>query len=276
MSHSSKSKRNRTTNKKEDNADQAFFGKKQDINQGADTPSFFQAKLSVNEPGDSFEQEADSVANSVVNQQGQAPAVQQKKISSIQRLSTSKEDEKPGTNDARMEKDKEIQEKPMAGGDSMEKEEEKGVQKKGKQVEEEDEMNKTGTLQQKSIEGETGTTGNIGSGLDNSSGKGDKLPSSVLHEMNKAFGADFENVRIHKDADAISMNEELKAQAFTHDNDIYFNDGKFNPNSAEGKSLLAHELTHVVQQGAANIETTTSAANKQEPLEKDEDEPVKD
>jgi hypothetical protein len=44
------------------------------------------------------------------------------------------------------------------------------------------------------------------------------------------------------------MNQQLKSQAFTHGKDIYFNEGKFDPESKTGKKLLAHELTHVVQQ----------------------------
>jgi hypothetical protein len=43
----------------------------------------------------------------------------------------------------------------------------------------------------------------------------------------------------------------VSAQAFTHGGDVYFNAGKYDPGSADGQRLLAHELTHVVQQGAA-------------------------
>jgi hypothetical protein len=46
----------------------------------------------------------------------------------------------------------------------------------------------------------------------------------------------------------VQLNESLNAQAFTHGNDIYFNNNKFDPEHSEGKHLLAHELTHVVQQ----------------------------
>ena len=74
--------------------------------------SFFQTKLSIGQPNDKYEKEADTVANAVVNNQAATPVVQQKEISSIQRLSTSMEEEKLGTNDARMLRDKEIQEKP--------------------------------------------------------------------------------------------------------------------------------------------------------------------
>jgi hypothetical protein len=74
------------------------------------------------------------------------------------------------------------------------------------------------------------------------------LPAKTLNEMSSSFGADFSNVRVHKDSESENLNQDLHAQAFTHGNDIYFNKGKYNPDSSEGKSLLAHELTHVVQQ----------------------------
>ncbi len=64
--------------------------------------SFFQTKLSIGQPNDQYEQEANRVADKVVNQKSPASVVQQKEISSVQRLATSEEDEKMGTNDARM------------------------------------------------------------------------------------------------------------------------------------------------------------------------------
>jgi len=66
--------------------------------------------------------------------------------------------------------------------------------------------------------------------------------------MSKSFGVDFSNVRIHHDTASAKLCQELNAIAFTHGQDIFFNEGKFNPDSKEGKMLLAHELTHVVQQ----------------------------
>ena len=47
------------------------------------------------------------------------------------------------------------------------------------------------------------------------------------------------------------MSKELRVQAFTHDSDIFFNEGRFNPDTSSCKELLAHELTHVIQQGHA-------------------------
>jgi hypothetical protein len=87
--------------------------------------------------------------------------------------------------------------------------------------------------------------------IEQSAGKGQPLPESTGAEMENAFGADFSNVSIHADAEAAQMNRELNAQAFTYGSDIYFNSGRFDVDSSSGKHLLAHELTHTVQQGAS-------------------------
>ncbi|MDO6675256.1 DUF4157 domain-containing protein [Tenacibaculum sp. 1_MG-2023] len=87
--------------------------------------------------------------------------------------------------------------------------------------------------------------------LNSSKGGGSPLPSNTQNEMESGFGADFSGVRVHNDSNAVQMNQELGSQAFTNGNDIYFNEGKYNPESDSGKHLLAHELTHTVQQGAS-------------------------
>ncbi|MDI9311615.1 MAG: DUF4157 domain-containing protein [Limnohabitans sp.] len=84
--------------------------------------------------------------------------------------------------------------------------------------------------------------------LDNSKGSGSGLDNKTKREMESGFGADFSNVKIHTDSNAVQMSQELGAQAFTNGNDVYFNKGKYNPESKEGKHLLAHELTHTIQQ----------------------------
>ena len=71
--------------------------------------------------------------------------------------------------------------------------------------------------------------------------------------MEGAFGTDFSSVRVHTDSSAVQMNKELGAQAFTNGSDIYFNEGKFDTGSSGGQHLLAHELTHTVQQGDNGI-----------------------
>ena len=62
------------------------------------------------------------------------------------------------------------------------------------------------------------------------------------------MGDDFSDVRVHTDAEANELNHDLQADAFTTGKDIFFRDGKYNPASSDGQKLLAHELTHVVQQ----------------------------
>ncbi|WP_074405560.1 eCIS core domain-containing protein [Aquimarina megaterium] len=90
--------------------------------------------------------------------------------------------------------------------------------------------------------------GNIESKLKSRKGKGTKLSGDIKNEMETGFGASFNAVNIHTDTEAVQMSEAMGAQAFTNGNDIYFNKGKYNPNSKSGKHLLAHELTHTIQQ----------------------------
>ena len=84
-----------------------------------------------------------------------------------------------------------------------------------------------------------------------SSGNGAPLPEGTRTQMEDSFGADFGGVRIHTNESAKQMNQGLGAQAFTHGKDIYFNEGKYKPDDQEGQKLLAHELTHTIQQGAS-------------------------
>jgi hypothetical protein len=91
---------------------------------------------------------------------------------------------------------------------------------------------------------------NLESNLNSSKGGGSPLSGNTKKEMESGFGTDFSNIRIHNDSNAVQMNKQLGSQAFATGSNIYFNEGKFNPNSQSGKHLLAHELTHTVQQGA--------------------------
>ncbi len=79
------------------------------------------------------------------------------------------------------------------------------------------------------------------------------LTPSILAEMSQAFNNDFSDVRIHHDEEAVTLSQELNAQAFTMGRDIYFNENKYQPHTTGGKRLLAHELTHVVQQNRRTI-----------------------
>lgn len=173
-----------------------------------------QAKIEVGEAGDAFEQEADAVAEKVVAQTG----------------SETKE----------KSDGEKIQSKPIAESISpivrrKQDDEETKVQKK--------EEGHSAQIAPASVE----------KGISESHGSGSPMPGKVKDEMESGFGADFSGVRVHTDSRAEKMNQDLGAQAFAHGNDIYFNRNKFNPNSNEGKKLLAHELTHTVQQGGSDV-----------------------
>ena len=206
-----------------------------------------QTKLTIGQPNDKYEREADSMADAVVNNKASKPDIQNKEISSIQResLATPQEDEKLDTAERRMEEDKLVQEKPEIQKMGVEEEEEGMVSMMEGEKEEEEEV------QTKSNgNAQTASTG-LTQQLKSKSGRGKGLPQNTKAEMESSFGRDFSEVNIHTDEDAVKMNKELGAQAFTHGNDIYFNSGKYLPESGEGKHLLAHELTHVVQQNSS-------------------------
>ncbi len=105
-------------------------------------------------------------------------------------------------------------------------------------------------IQTKSNEESTGSSA-LQSQLNSSKGKGSPLSDTTRSSMESAFGADFSSVRVHTGSDAVQMNKDLGAQAFTHGSDIYFNKNKYDTNSNSGNHLLAHELTHTIQQGGA-------------------------
>lgn len=80
-------------------------------------------------------------------------------------------------------------------------------------------------------------------------GGGQPLSPSLRAFFEPRFLRDFGDVRVHTDPEATEAAERIHAQAFTHGRDIYFGAGRFQPHSREGRRLLAHELTHVIQQG---------------------------
>lgn len=88
----------------------------------------------------------------------------------------------------------------------------------------------------------------ITSRINSRRGSGRAMDNTTKSYMENRFGTDFSNVRIHTDTNAKQLSQELNAQAFTVGNDIYFNDRKYNATSTSGKHLLAHELTHTIQQ----------------------------
>jgi hypothetical protein len=82
------------------------------------------------------------------------------------------------------------------------------------------------------------------------SGSARPLPADTRAFMEPRFGADFSRVRLHTGSEAAQLNEAISAQAFTHGQNIYLGQSKDELDSSAGKRLLAHELTHTIQQGA--------------------------
>ncbi len=82
-----------------------------------------------------------------------------------------------------------------------------------------------------------------------SASNGQPLDTNTQQFMGSRFGHDFSQVRVKTDAQAASSAQAIQAKAYTSGTDIVFGSGEYQPNTTEGKRLLAHELTHVVQQG---------------------------
>ena len=201
-----------------------------------------QAKLTVGAANDSYEQEADRVAAQVISTPAQAPAIQRQG-----------------------EEEEEIQTKPLAASitpliqrQPLAEEEEEPLQGKliqRQSLEEEEEE----PLQGKFIPGrETFTPGaDFESRLAATRAGGSPLPKSTRSFMEKRFGADFDGVRLHTGSESAQLNREVSAQAFTRGHDIYLGEGRESVESNAGKQLLAHELTHVIQQGGFAGEATS-------------------
>lgn len=82
-------------------------------------------------------------------------------------------------------------------------------------------------------------------------GGGKPLPGPARHSMESAFGADFSGIRVHEGSTSTDLNDRIQAKAFTVGGDVFFRDGMPDVESSQGQHLLAHELAHTVQQGAA-------------------------
>ncbi len=189
-----------------------------------------QPKLTIGKPNDQYEQEADQVADQVMKM----PSSQ---ITPIQRKCKACEEE-------------ELQMKPLSQSISP------IIQMQNEEEEEE-------LLQPKNFSSKTSTPSNLSSDLQGSKGSGKPLDSATQSFMSRSFGSDFSNVKVHTDSNAIQMNQQLNSKAFTNGSDIYFNSGQYNPRSSEGKQLLVHELTHVVQQNATNRSSVNSTSTIQ-------------
>jgi len=171
-----------------------FIGMPDDGDNGAVNTNngLVQTKLTVNEPGDVYEQEADAVADTVMRMD----AVQDNDLG---------------------------------------------------------EVNQTEPIQRatSSSVSTPEVTPDVESSISSMQGGGEPLAKQDQSFFESRMGADFSNVRIHTDSNAAQTSDSLQAKAFTVENNIAFNKGQYQPGTDEGRHLIAHELTHVVQQGGA-------------------------
>jgi hypothetical protein len=104
------------------------------------------------------------------------------------------------------------------------------------------------------VEGDGSDMDAIERSIDQARGGGQGMDHGTRVQMESAFGADFSGVRIHTDARADGLSQSLSARAFTTGRDVFFRQGEYSPGSSSGRELLAHELTHVVQQNGDGIQ----------------------
>jgi len=112
---------------------------------------------------------------------------------------------------------------------------------------EEEELQMKPTLQRVGQEGGA-VAGDFEAALQGAKGGGQALDPSLQAQMGQAMRADFSGVKVHTDAQSDQLNQSIQAKAFTTGQDVFFRQGAYEPGSRGGQELIAHELTHVVQQ----------------------------
>jgi hypothetical protein len=229
-----------------------------------------QPKLTIGQPNDKYEQEADQVAAQVVKQinapastTSQDAGVQRQEmteeeelqtkpeISTLQRMEMPEEEElqtKPDTVRVQRQEleDEELQTKPSAANLAMQP-----LQREA--MEEDDELQMKPSTPSVGAEGGA-VSADLEGKINAARGGGQSLAPQLQAQMGQAMGADFSGVRVHTDGRADVLNRSVGARAFTTGQDLFFKRGEYQPESRDGQELIAHELTHVMQQGASTIQ----------------------
>lgn len=211
-------------------------------------PHPIQAKLNIGQPGDVYEKEADHAADQIVkhpNPVTERKATPPADIPKITPVRPSNDViNREADQESLKEKEKDdsapemLQKKPIFESRAEPPDDDKTVQRRAD----------TGSSPTSAPAESSGGADGLESSLNSSKGSGTSLPQDTRSEMEHHFNTDLSGVRIHDDSHAADLSRKLNAQAFTYGNDIYFNSGKYNPGTSSGKHLLAHELTHTVQQ----------------------------
>jgi hypothetical protein len=198
-----------------------------------------QPKLTIGRPNDKYEQEADRIADEVMRMP-EAALQRQVDEEEEEGLRTKPNAEKIAPHVQRQvgpeEEEEPIQAKPANGAT---------VQRQEEESEEEEE----GRLQTKgTAKGVAATGSGLESRVHSLRGSGEPLPDTERTFFESRFGADFANVRVHHDIQSAHAARRINARAYTLGHDVVFGAGEYSPNSSSGRKLLAHELTHVLQQ----------------------------
>ncbi|WP_244937253.1 eCIS core domain-containing protein, partial [Paenibacillus alginolyticus] len=179
-----------------------------------------QTKMTVGPAGDAYEQEADQMGKQAAEH-----------IAASESSGASKPDVQRA--EGGESEEEELQMKPSSESIQL---------SEGGESEEEE-------LQMKSSsEGGFEAGAGIESQIKAKQGSGSRMDASIQAKMESAFNTDFSNVNIHNDSESSKINRSLGAEAFATGNDVFFREGRYNPDTREGQELLGHELTHVVQQ----------------------------
>ncbi|MDF5719185.1 MAG: DUF4157 domain-containing protein [Rhizonema sp. PD37] len=117
-------------------------------------------------------------------------------------------------------------------------------------LEEEEKLQMKPILQLQSGVGSLAISHELESSIQQARSGGQPLAEQVRKPMEQAFGADFSGVKVHTDGQSDQLNQSIQAKAFTTGQDVFFRSGEYNPESRGGQELIAHELTHVVQQNS--------------------------
>lgn len=214
--------------------------------EAAKPPAYMQAKMAVSHPQDGAEKEADKVAQQVARAPRAAPAATaQTSEKKAQRASL-----EPKIN---AEKGDTLALKPVPAAATIQRRpvpENRAEQQLDKKAAApgKDETTRVQREAADPMAGQT-TSAETENRIEARRGAGAPLPGAIEADMAARFNQDFSNVHIHNDKEAADLCAETNARAFTVGNDIFFAPGEFSPESDSGRELLAHELTHVVQQG---------------------------
>ena len=228
-----------------------------------------QTKLAIGSAGDSFEQEAESTADAVVRSSA-VPSIKPigATISTLTQRAVAdsgkKDDDKHAQRavaDAGKKDDEKHAQRAVA--DPGKKNDGKPVQRKAAHAILDDDTKKHDDKVQMKAEaagGESavqsaGVPAGVEAQIDSMSSGGDAMSRADRNFFESRFGYTFSDVRLHSDANAAQAAQSLNAKAFTVGQHIFFGHGEFRPRTVEGGRLMAHELTHTVQQSAPAART---------------------